>query len=204
MQSTILIVDDSRMVREIYRQKLTQERFHVLVAAGGLEAVQILSHETPDLILLDILMPDIDGFQILATLKRQQRLKGVPVIVLTGKTQGSEVQKALDLGAVDCIPKSTTPPNEVVRLVSKALYESRAARRRYRLGLDPSLFDAPQLAADLGLASFSCTACSAALHFVLQASDDGWTAELVCSACAKPHGAKEAPARTPRLAAPPA
>jgi CheY-like chemotaxis protein len=119
MQSTILIVDDSRMVREIYRQKLAQEKFRVLVATGGLEALQVLSQETPDLILLDLLMPDIDGFQILATLKRQQRLKDVPVMVFTSKSQGSDVQKALDLGAVDCIPKSTTPPNEVVRLVSR-------------------------------------------------------------------------------------
>jgi CheY-like chemotaxis protein len=199
MQSTILIVDDSRMVREIYRQKLAQEKFRVLVATGGLEALQVLSQETPDLILLDLLMPDIDGFQILATLKRQQRLKDVPVMVFTSKSQGSDVQKALDLGAVDCIPKSTTPPNEVVRLVSKALDENRIARRSYRLGLDPSLYDAPMFAADLGLASFGCTACRAALHFILKASDDGWTAKLVCSVCSKPHGGKEAPARTLRL-----
>lgn len=191
MQPLILIIDDSRMIREIYRQKLAQERFRVLVAEGGLEALQILARETPDVILLDLLMPDVDGFQILEVLKREQRLKGVPVLVLSGKSQGEDLQRALKLGAADFIVKATTPPNEVMRHIVKVLAMGRPAQRKYRLGLDSSKYDAPGLAADFGLAGFKCRACGAPLVVVLEASEGGWTAELTCSACARPHASKE-------------
>ncbi len=191
MQQTVLVIDDSRMIREIYRQKLAQEKFHVLVAAGGLEALQILARETPDVILLDLLMPDVDGFQLLEMLKREPRLKRVPVLVLSGKSHGEDLQRALALGAADYIVKATTPPNEVIRHIAKALAAGHPGQRKYRLGLDPLQYDAPALAADFGFAGFKCRSCGAPLVVVLEPSEGGWAADLACSACARPHPSKE-------------
>ena len=187
MAQTILFVDDSRLVQEIYRQRLTQERFRVLVAGGGLEALRILSRETPDLILLDLLMPDVDGYRILEVVKREPRLSAVPVIIFSGKSQGTELQKALDLGARDYIIKSTTPPNEVVQHIRRILHESCPEGRQYRLSIDPSLYDARRLMAALGLQSLACRTCGAALVLLLDSSEDGslQSARLACSDCAR-------------------
>lgn len=185
MTKTILFVDDSRLVQEIYRQKLMQERFRVLVAGGGLEALRILSKETPDLILLDLLMPDVDGYKILEVVKRELRLKEVPVIVFTGKSQSTELQKALDLGAHGYIVKSTTPPNEVVHQIRQTLRETCDERRTYRLRVDPYLLDASRLAEAHGLRKLSCADCDASLVLLLEDPEDGgWpSARLVCSCC---------------------
>jgi CheY-like chemotaxis protein len=121
MTQTIMIADDSRIIREIYRQRLNNEGFNVLLAEGGREAVKLLSTETPDLILLDLLMPDVDGYSLLEAIRRQARLKQVPVIVLTGTSDRVQFQKAFDLGATDFILKSTTPPDNVVKQVRQAL-----------------------------------------------------------------------------------
>jgi CheY-like chemotaxis protein len=186
MAQTILFIDDSRLVQEIYRQRLMQERFRVLIAGGGLEALRILSKETPDLILLDLLMPDVDGYRILEVVKREPRLTEVPVVIFSGKSQGAELQKAFDLGARDYIIKSTTPPNEVVQQIRRVLRETCPERRQYQLRIDPSLDDAPRFAAALGLKDLTCTACGAALALLLETSEDGgWqSTRLICSGCA--------------------
>lgn len=185
MAKTILFVDDSRLVQEIYRQKLMQERFRVLVAGGGLEALRILSKETPDLILLDLLMPDVDGYRILEVVKREQRLKGVPVLVFTGKSQNGELQKALDLGAHGYIVKSTTPPNEVLQQIRQTLHEVSDEHRTYRLSVDPYSLDAPRLAEAHGLKKLACADCYGSLVLLLGGQEDGgWpSARLVCSRC---------------------
>jgi len=121
MTKTILIADDSRTVREIYRQKLTDEGFCVLLAAGGREAVKLLSTETPALIMLDLQMPEVDGYQLLEAIRNQARLRHVPVLVLTGASDRVQFQRAFDLGATDFILKSTTPPDNVVRQIRQAL-----------------------------------------------------------------------------------
>ncbi len=118
---TILIADDSRTVREVYRQKLTEASFRVLVAEGGQAALQVLGKETPDLILLDLTMPDMEGDSILQTIRRQDRLRRVPVIVLSGNSDRTRMQRAFALGATDYILKSTTPPDNVVRQIRSAL-----------------------------------------------------------------------------------
>lgn len=128
MPITILIADDSRTMRELFRQKLTAEHFRVLAAASGQEAVKILSGETPDLIMLDLTMPDMSGCDILQAVRRQDRLKRVPVLVLTGNSNPEELQRARVLGATDCILKSTTPPDNVIRQIGVALDEARRSR----------------------------------------------------------------------------
>jgi PleD family two-component response regulator len=127
MNNTILIADDSRTIREMYRQKLTHEGFRVTLAEGGREAVKLLSTETPDLIMLDLHMPDVDGYALLEVIRRHPRLKRVPVLILTGASDRVQYQRAFDMGATDFILKSTTPPDNVVRQIRSALHGRLAA-----------------------------------------------------------------------------
>src|SRR4030043_981604 len=98
----------------MYRNKLTFEQFQVLTADNGMEAIKILSQEKPDLILLDLMMPIMDGYKVLQVVKTDPRLANIPVLVFSAKGQSEEVEKALNLGPPCIILKATTKPNEVV------------------------------------------------------------------------------------------
>ncbi len=107
MQYKILIVDDDLVIIEAAR-RILQEEYKVASAVSGKTAFQILDQMTPDLILLDINMPDMDGFAVLAQLKTRKDTKGIPVIFLTG-VQGPETEtKALESGAEDFVSKPFT------------------------------------------------------------------------------------------------
>jgi two-component system KDP operon response regulator KdpE len=110
---TVLVVDDEpRMVRFI-SMNLEMEGFRVVSAADGLEAVRVLVKEMPDLVLLDIMMPGIDGFE---TLRRIREVSQVPVIFLSVKGEEGDRVRGLDLGADDYITKPFSPRELVSRI----------------------------------------------------------------------------------------
>lgn len=105
----ILVVDDDDDVRAFLSNMLTKNNYSVLTASGGKQALGISKAEHPDLILLDILMPDMDGRDVLKELKKDQDTKGIPVIVLTGRGEQFDRVDGLRLGAEEYITK----PSEV-------------------------------------------------------------------------------------------
>jgi DNA-binding response OmpR family regulator len=109
----ILVVDDEeRMVRFI-RMNLEHDGFQVVEAFNGKQAVQKLRDTTPDLILLDVMMPDIDGFEVLETIREGS---SVPVIMLTAKGEEDDRVRGLELGADDYITKPFSPREMVSRV----------------------------------------------------------------------------------------
>ena len=106
--STILIVDDQLNNIKILAQVL-QTDYRILFATNGKEAMDLALKELPDLILLDIIIPDMDGYQILEKIKSSEELKKIPVIFLTGVDSDSSQVKGFDLGAVDYITKPFHP-----------------------------------------------------------------------------------------------
>ena len=109
----ILIVDDEeRMVRFI-RMNLEHDGFQVSEAFNGKQAIQKLRDVTPDLILLDIMMPDLDGFEVLETVRE---ISTVPVIMLTAKGEEDDRVRRLELGAADYITKPFSPREMVSRV----------------------------------------------------------------------------------------
>lgn len=109
----ILVVDDEeRMVRFI-RLNLEHDGFHVVEAFNGKQALQQLRDATPDLILLDIMMPDLDGFEVL---KMIREISSVPVIMLTAKGEEDDRVRGLELGADDYITKPFSPREMVSRV----------------------------------------------------------------------------------------
>ena len=122
-KKNILLVEDDKFLSEMYVNKLASSDFEVELASDGREAMAKAKEVKPDLILLDIVLPKMDGFEVLQELKQDDSLRGVPVIVLTNLGQKEEVEKGLKLGATDYIIKAHFTPTEVVAKVRKVLKE---------------------------------------------------------------------------------
>jgi len=110
----ILIVEDDSFVLDIYQTKLSQEGYTVIEAKNGVEGMKILEKEKPDLILLDIVMPYMDGIEVLKKIKENKELNKIPVILLTNLSQKEEINVGLGLGASDYLIKSHFTPSEVM------------------------------------------------------------------------------------------
>jgi DNA-binding response OmpR family regulator len=102
MSNVILVVDDKASVRQLLREYLTEQGFRVVLAENGQEALYVARHELPDLILLDIMMPKMDGYQFLR-LYRQERQ--TPIIIITAREEETDAVLGLDLGADDYVIK---------------------------------------------------------------------------------------------------
>jgi len=105
----ILVVDDEARVREMIEFRLRLFGYEVLHAANGSEALAVASREVPDLVLLDVMMPELDGFQVCARLKQEEATRSIPVIMLTAKAEAKDVTRAFNSGAVDYVVKPYDP-----------------------------------------------------------------------------------------------
>ena len=124
MKYKILIADDETEIRDVLHLYLDQAGFEVAEAADGLETLSLLEKETPDLLLLDIMMPKLDGYRVLKTLREKSN---IPVIILSAKGDDSDKILGLDMGADDYITKPFQPLEAVARVKSNL-------RRFYSLG----------------------------------------------------------------------
>jgi DNA-binding response OmpR family regulator len=121
MKTTILVVDDESKVRSMLDEVLTGQGFRVVLARDGHEALFVAEHEQSDLILLDIMMPQLDGYQFL---RRYRRERNTPVIILTAKEEESDAVIGFELGADDYVIK----PFRMRELIARI----HAVLRRYR------------------------------------------------------------------------
>lgn len=121
IKKKILLVEDDKFLSEMYSTKLTESGFDVETAFDGEAGLKKANEFQPDLILLDIVLPKKDGFEVLKELKAKEELSKIFVIALTNLGQREEVQKGIDLGANDYIIKAHFTPTEVVAKVKKLL-----------------------------------------------------------------------------------
>ena len=117
----ILLVEDDPFLIDIYSTKLKDAGFEVLVSDEGEEAIGKVKDENPDLVLLDIVLPEIDGWEILRRIKSDEKFKNLKVIILSNLGQKEEVKKGMELGAVNYLIKAQYTPSQVVEEVKKAL-----------------------------------------------------------------------------------
>jgi len=113
----VFIVEDERALADVLKEKLEKEGFDADAIYSGEKAVSLIKKKKPDIILLDLLLPGKDGFEILTELKADKNLKNIPVIVLSNLSQDEDIKKALSLGAVDYYVKAQHPLKEVVEKV---------------------------------------------------------------------------------------
>jgi two-component system, OmpR family, response regulator VicR len=102
----ILVAEDDKYLNTAYRLKLTKAGFEVRLASDGEEALEILNEFTPDLMLLDLMMPKKDGFAALEEIKKNENWRNIPVIVASNLGQEGDIQRAMKLGAADFVIKS--------------------------------------------------------------------------------------------------
>jgi len=115
----ILLIEDDPLIVEIYTKKFRDAGFDVDVALNGDEGLKKLEQKVPDLLVLDIVLPRIDGWEVLKNIRTKLGLKDLKVIVLSNLSQDSEVKKSLDLGAVSFLIKAHYTPSEVVDEIKK-------------------------------------------------------------------------------------
>ncbi|GAB4483028.1 MAG: hypothetical protein OHK006_02850 [Thermodesulfovibrionales bacterium] len=191
MRNRVLLVEDSKAVQQMYRNKLVLEQFQVFTADNGMEAIKVLSQEKPDIILLDLMMPIMDGYKVLQVVKTDPKLSHIPVLVFTAKGQPEEVEKALNLGAAGYIVKSTTKPNEVVEKIRAVISATPVQKEvaHYRIEIRPEMMDAQKLSSDLSLNNFRCAACQTALVLDLipdfSAKTPWFSGTFICPTCSQ-------------------
>lgn len=115
----ILLVEDDKFITDIYSTKLKELKYEVKTAGNGKEALKLLKDFKPDLILLDVIMPKMDGFGLLDYAKKEKSLKDIPIVLLTNVSEDANVKKGLKKGAKDYLVKHYFRPSEVVEKIKE-------------------------------------------------------------------------------------
>lgn len=121
MAQKILLIEDDEQIRRMYQQAFEVQEFVCDTQEDGNKALDVAQQNPPDLILLDIMMPNIDGLAVLAKFKQDEHLKNIPIVMLTNLTGQEVIDAAMKQGAKDYINKSSLKPREVVEKVKQLL-----------------------------------------------------------------------------------
>ena len=121
MTKKILLIEDEQLMIDLLERKLTQEGYKILVAKDGNEGLEKMRKEKPDLILLDIVMPRMGGFEVMEEMGKEEDLKNIPIIIISNSGQPVELDRAKELGAKDWLIKTDFDPQEVVEKVVKQI-----------------------------------------------------------------------------------
>lgn len=124
-KTKILIIEDDPFLLSMYVTKLEANGFDVASEENGEKGVDTIRSEQPHLLLLDILLPGKDGFEILEEMKSDDSIKNIPVILLTNLGQRKDIEKGLELGASDYLIKAHFTPSEVITKIEKVLAEAK-------------------------------------------------------------------------------
>lgn len=116
-----MIVEDDKFLRELISQKLSKEGYDVSEAIDGEEAMKKIKEDKPQLVLLDLILPGIDGFEVLSRVKKGQDTSLIPVIILSNLGQREDVERGLKLGAADYLVKAHFTPGEIIEKVRNTL-----------------------------------------------------------------------------------
>lgn len=119
MKKSILIIEDDEFFRELISKKLVSSGFEIIEAIDGQKGIESARELKPNLILLDLLLPNVDGFEVLATLKQDSETSSIPVIVLSNLNTKEDIEKGLKLGAVDFLIKSQFASDEIAEKIKK-------------------------------------------------------------------------------------
>ncbi|OGH89789.1 MAG: hypothetical protein A2537_02305 [Candidatus Magasanikbacteria bacterium RIFOXYD2_FULL_36_9] len=118
----VLLVEDDVFLSGIYQKKFEMEGYKVSLADNGEKALLEVKKKKPNIVMLDILLPKLDGFAVLSKLKSDPEVKDIPVILLTNLGQKDDVEKGLQMGAADYLIKAHFKPSEVVDKIKQVLH----------------------------------------------------------------------------------
>lgn len=112
----ILVVEDEKDIQELLQYNLAKEGYAVVPVTSGEEALRAARTESPDLVLLDLMLPGVDGLEVCRQLKRDPKTQGLPIVMLTARGEETDIVTGLELGADDYIPKPFSPRVLIARL----------------------------------------------------------------------------------------
>lgn len=121
MAKRILIIEDDEFLRSLLNTRLSSEGFSVSMAIDGKDGLKKIKEEKPDMILLDLLLPIMDGFEVLSVTKSGESTKSIPVIILSNLGQKKDVDRGLKMGAADYIIKSQFTIEEIIDKIKKTV-----------------------------------------------------------------------------------
>jgi len=121
MEKKILIIEDDKFLRELIAQKLIREGYETSEAVDGEEGIKKIKEEKPSLVLLDLILPGIDGFEVLSQMKEDSTISSIPVIILSNLGQKEDIERGLKLGAVDYLIKAHFTPGEIIEKMKNIL-----------------------------------------------------------------------------------
>ena len=128
MPDNILLVEDDKFLRDLMKQKLIKVGYNVLVAVDGEEGLKMAESEKYDIVLLDLILPGINGFEVLRGIKSNPKISSIPVIVLSNLGQKEDVERAMKLGAVDFMIKAHFTPQEIVDKIKSVIHQARESQ----------------------------------------------------------------------------
>jgi len=120
----VLVVEDDLFLRGLMSQKLVREGFEVIEAVDGEEGLKMVSEKQPHIVLLDLILPGIGGFEVLQKIRQDENIGGIPVLILSNLGQKDDLDKAKKLGATDYLVKAHNTPGEIVDKVKSILAKS--------------------------------------------------------------------------------
>lgn len=119
----ILIIEDDKFLRELISQKILKEGYEIAEAVDGESGLNSAKSEKPELILLDLILPGIDGFEVLARIKSDPEISQIPVIILSNLGQKDDIEKGLKMGAIDFLIKAHFTPAEIIEKIKSVMKE---------------------------------------------------------------------------------
>jgi DNA-binding response OmpR family regulator len=113
---TILVADDEEDLRELVTYRLSRSGYNVIGAEDGQKAFELAAERTPDLMVLDVMMPKLDGYELTRRVRAEAALRSIPVILLTARSQESDIDRGFEVGADDYLKKPFNPDELVARV----------------------------------------------------------------------------------------
>lgn len=117
----VLLVEDDKMISSMYKLQLTQDAYDVVLVENGGEVLDVATKEKPDVILLDVILPQADGFYLLQELRKKKIFKKTPIIMLTSLGTSEDQEKGKEMGATDYLVKPDLTPSQISTTIRKYL-----------------------------------------------------------------------------------
>jgi len=190
-KKTLLLVEDEAAFRTIYQDMLESRGFQVLTAPDGEAGLQIALSQKPDLVLLDLNLPKLHGFEVLKNIRANKPTSGMPVIILTVQGSDKDIKKGADLGATDYLIKGLCTPVETLRKINTVLSGVQEKKTIFKIEVKERLLDGMLLEQEAGLGLYYCCP-SCRLEVYLELTLDAvkedkhfFSACFVCPNCQK-------------------
>lgn len=179
----VLIIEDTAGYRRVYHDILTAEGYQVSSADDGKHGLQLAKNEKPDLILLDLVLPGMHGFDVLNEVRKDERTKHIPVVILSVLSEGEKVRTAMKLGANDYAVKGKIKPIEVLEKVQMLIAEAKLKEKWIEASASSNDTDSAGTTPSSYIESNRIMTCPVCRGEMVMSTNSGSGPVVVCPRC---------------------